>query len=99
MEIFRIKDNDTLTLVLTGELNTSTAPDLEKLVQGSLGNIKNLIFDFGKLDYISSAGLRVLLIAQKAISGRGTIVVKNVNDTVRDILDMTGFSNILTVEQ
>ena len=98
MEIFKIKDDTHLTIVLEGELNTITAPDLEKVIKDNLSNIKLLVLDFGKLEYLSSAGLRVLLIAQKIMDSQGKMIVKNVNSTIMDIFEMTGFSNILSFE-
>ena len=98
MEIFKIKDDTNLTIVLEGELNTITAPDLEKVIKDNLSNIKLLVLDFGKLEYLSSAGLRVLLIAQKIMDSQGKMIVKNVNSTIMDIFEMTGFSNILSCE-
>ena len=98
MEIFKIKDDTNLTIVLEGELNTITAPDLEKVIKDNLSNIKLLVLDFGKLEYLSSAGLRVLLIAQKIMDNQGKMIVKNVNSTIMDIFEMTGFSNILSFE-
>lgn len=98
MEIFKIKDDTNLTIVLEGELNTITAPDLEKVIKDNLSDIKLLVLDFGKLEYLSSAGLRVLLIAQKIMDSQGKMIVKNVNSTIMDIFEMTGFSNILSFE-
>ena len=98
MEIFKIKDDTNLTIVLEGELNTITAPDLEKVIKDNLSSIKLLVLDFGKLEYLSSAGLRVLLIAQKIMDSQGKMIVKNVNSTIMDIFEMTGFSNILSFE-
>ena len=98
MEIFKIKDDTNLTIVLEGELNTITAPDLEKVIKDNLSNIKLLVLDFAKLEYLSSAGLRVLLIAQKIMDSQGKMIVKNVNSTIMDIFEMTGFSNILSFE-
>ena len=98
MEIFKIKDDTNLTIVLEGELNTITAPDLEKVIKDNLSDIKLLVLDFGKLEYLSSAGLRVLLIAQKIMDNQGKMIVKNVNSTIMDIFEMTGFSNILSFE-
>ena len=98
MQIFKIKDGATLTIVLEGELNTNTAPELEKVIKANLSNINDLVLDFAKLDYLSSAGLRVLLIAAKIMDSQGKMIVKNVNQTIMDIFKMTGFTNILTIE-
>lgn len=81
-----------------GRLDTTTAPELEQELKESLSDVTALTFDFSKLEYISSAGLRVLLSAQKTMSGKGTMTVKNVNEIVQEVFDVTGFSDILTVE-
>ena len=98
MEIYKIKDETSLTIVLEGELNTTTAPELEKVIKENLSNIRLLVLDFGKLDYLSSAGLRVILIAQKIMDNQGKMIIKNVNNTIMDIFKMTGFTNILKFE-
>ena len=82
---------------LEGRLDTTTAPELEKELKGTLGGMTELVLDFAKLEYISSAGLRVLLSAQKTMSGQGKMVVKNVSKIVQEIFEVTGFSDILTV--
>lgn len=84
---------------LEGRLDTLTAPELEKELDVILPNITSLILDFNALEYLSSAGLRVLLNTQKIISKVGTMVIRHVNDTIMDVFDMTGFSSILTIEQ
>ena len=98
MTISKKADGDKLIIFLDGRLDTLTAPDLEKEVQKSLNGVGELIFDFEKLEYISSAGLRVLLSAHKAMSSKGGMKVKNVNEIVQEVLDVTGFSDILTIE-
>lgn len=90
--------NDEAVFSLEGRLDTITAPELEKALQESMGGIKSLAFDFGKLDYISSAGLRVILAAQKLMAGKGEMKVCNLNETVKEIFEVTGFSDILTIE-
>jgi len=80
-----------------GRLDTVTAPELEKEVKAILPDITELTLDLKKLEYISSAGLRVLLSAQKAIGGKGTMTVVNVNETIAEIFEVTGFSDILTI--
>ena len=87
-----------LTVALEGRLDTMTAPDLEKDLKDSLDGVKELIMDFEKLDYISSAGLRVLLSAQKIMSKQGEMKVVKVNETIMEIFEVTGFSDILTLE-
>ena len=83
---------------LEGRLDTVTAPLLEKELKESLDGLTELTMDFEHLEYISSAGLRVLLSAQKAMSKQGSMKVIHVNDTIREIFEVTGFSDILTVE-
>ena len=92
------KENDSLTISLDGYLDTLTAPQLEAEIQGKLEGISNLVFDFNKLTYISSAGLRVLLTAQKAVRNQGQMIIKNTNANVKEIFDITGFSDILNIE-
>ncbi|SCY65907.1 STAS domain-containing protein [Butyrivibrio sp. INlla14] len=87
-----------LNISLEGRLDTMTAPDLEALLTASLGGVENLVFDFAKLEYISSAGLRVLLSAQKTMNKQGTMVVRNATEEVKEIFEVTGFSDILTIE-
>ena len=98
MKITKTLNNDELTLAIEGELNTTTYQELEEVVKNSLNGIKSLVFDFAKLDYISSAGLRVLLISKKTMDQQGKMVVKNANPSVMEIFDVTGFSNILDFE-
>ena len=98
MNIEKKAAGSTLTLALQGRLDTTTAPELEREVKASLPGVAELIFDFSALDYISSAGLRVLLAAQKAMNKQGSMVVRHVNDAIMDIFDVTGFSDILTIE-
>ncbi|MBQ7740101.1 MAG: STAS domain-containing protein [Eubacterium sp.] len=87
-----------VTLVLSGRLDTSTAPELDAQVTSSIEGTENLVFDFAQLDYISSAGLRVLLSALKMMSKQGSMKITNVSESVREIFDITGFSDILTIE-
>ena len=87
-----------VTLVLSGRLDTSTAPELEVAVKASVEGTENLIFDFKELDYISSAGLRVLLSALKMMSKQGSMKITNVSESVSEVFDITGFSDILTIE-
>ena len=82
---------------LTGRLDTTTAPELESALKASLDGVTELTLDFAGLEYISSAGLRVLLSAQKAMNGRGGLTIKNVNETIMEIFEVTGFSDILTI--
>ena len=87
-----------LTVVLTGRLDTTTAPRLESELKASIEGVETLILDFAALDYLSSAGLRVLLAAQKIMNKQGKMIVKNVNETIAEIFEVTGFSDILTIE-
>ena len=84
---------------LEGRLDTVTAPDFETELKGTIGDVKNLMLDFEKLEYISSAGLRVLLAAQKMIGQEGSMKLINVNEIIMEIFDVTGFTDILTIEQ
>ncbi|MEF9939032.1 MAG: STAS domain-containing protein [Clostridium sp.] len=87
-----------LTLTLTGRLDTTTAPQLESELKSSLDNVDSLIMDFKALEYISSAGLRVLLSAQKVMNKQGKMVIRHVNDTILEVFEVTGFNDILTIE-
>ncbi|MBR0381322.1 MAG: STAS domain-containing protein [Eubacterium sp.] len=98
LNITKNANDDKLTVALEGRLDTMTAPDLEKDLKDSLDGVKELIMDFEKLDYISSAGLRVLLSAQKIMSKQGEMKVVKVNETIMEIFEVTGFSDILTLE-
>ena len=87
-----------LIITLTGRLDTTTAPQLESELKASFDGLESLVLDFAGLDYLSSAGLRVLLAAQKQMNKQGSMVVRNVNETIAEIFDVTGFSDILTIE-
>lgn len=97
MEIVKTKENSSLTFALEGRLDTMTAPQLEAEVNSSLEGITDLAFDFAKLVYVSSAGLRVLLAAQKKMNKQGKMEVRNVCPEIKEVLDVTGFSDILTI--
>ena len=98
LNIEKTKNGKELKLALEGRLDTTTAPLLETEVKDNLDGTENLVFDFEKLDYISSAGLWVLLSAQKAMNKLGRMVVKNISEEIREIFEVTGFSDILTIE-
>ncbi|MBQ7739892.1 MAG: STAS domain-containing protein [Eubacterium sp.] len=98
MDINKIKKGTSLTLEVEGRLETTTAPQLDAAVKEEIEGIDELIFDFSKLDYISSAGLRILLSAQKAMNTRGKMKVTGVNEIVNEIFEVTGFSDIITIE-
>ena len=95
MDIKKIKDDGTLTIELAGRLDTVSAPQLETELKKSLSAVETLIFN---LEYLSSAGLRVLLASQKVMNRQGQMIIKNVNSTIADIFEVTGFSEILTIE-
>lgn len=98
MEIENKQNGTERTISLTGRLDTTTAPQLEAELKSCLPGTTSLIFDFEKLEYISSAGLRVLLSAQKVMNQQGKMVIHNVNSTIQEVFDVTGFSDILTIE-
>ena len=87
-----------LSVSLAGRLDTTTAPELEKELKDSLDGVTELAMDFAGLDYISSAGLRVLLAAQKIMNRQGSMKVTHVNETIMEIFEVTGFTDILTIE-
>ena len=87
-----------MTVALTGRLDTTTAPDLERELKESLDGVTALVIDMSALEYISSAGLRVLLSAQKTMNKQGEMKVVHVSDTIMEIFEVTGFSDILTIE-
>lgn len=92
------KEDKNLHIEIEGRLDTMTAPQLEASLKQSVGNCENLIMDFAHLEYVSSAGLRVILAAQKVMNKQGKMVIKNVNRTIMEIFEITGFSEILTIE-
>ena len=98
MTINKNQNGSALEIALEGRLDTMTAPELEAELNNSLQNADSLTLDFSKLEYISSAGLRVLLSAHKAMSSKGGMKVTNVNEIVREVFEVTGFADILTIE-
>ena len=98
LNINKALDGDKLNVALEGRLDTTTAPQLEGELKASLNGVKEVVMDFSKLEYISSAGLRVLLSAQKIMNKQGSMKLTHVNDTIQEIFEVTGFSDILTVE-
>ena len=98
MTIHAKKNGTALEVALTGRLDTMTSPELEKELNEQLDGAETLVFDFTELEYISSAGLRVLLSAHKIMSKQGSMVVKNLTEEVKEIFDITGFSDILTIQ-
>ena len=98
MNIQQIRNGNELVLALEGRLDTVTAPELEAALKDALEGVEELILDFENLDYTSSAGLRVLLVAQKTMSQQGSMKIRNVNEIIREVFDVTGFSDFLTIE-
>ena len=98
MTIEKTAKKKELTVKITGRLDTTTAPQLEAELKQSLEGITKLVLDFAALDYLSSAGLRVLLQAQKMMNKQGEMIIKNVNETINEIFEVTGFIDILTIE-
>lgn len=98
MTISKTLSGTSLTLALEGRLDTVTAPELETELKDSLNGVETLTMDFSKLDYISSAGLRVLLSAHKTMSSAGGMKIVHVNEIVQEVFEVTGFSDILTIE-
>ena len=98
MNVERIKNDDALTLVIGGRLDTLTSPELEEIINTELDGVTDLTLDLAGLDYISSAGLRVLLRAQKKMAAAGTMKLVGVSPIIMEIFEITGFSEILTIE-
>lgn len=98
MEISMKKDAKNLVVSLVGRLDTTTAPQLEAKLKEEIDGVEKLVIDFEKLEYISSAGLRVILAAQKIMNKQGSMVVCNVNSEIMEVFEITGFSDILTIE-
>lgn len=88
-----------LEIALVGRLDTITAPKLEAELKHSINGVTTLTLDFAELEYISSAGLRVLLAAQKVMNKQGSMVICHVNETIMEVFEITGFSEILTIEE
>lgn len=99
MKITKTQNGNSLCLALEGRLDTNTAPELENTIKGSIDGVKELTIDMADLDYLSSAGLRVLLGAQKIMNKQGSMRVIHVNDTIMEIFEVTGFADILTIEK
>lgn len=98
LNIKKTQDGSKLEFALEGRLDTMTSPDLEAAIKENIDGVTELVFDFSDLAYVSSAGLRVLLSAQKTMNANGSMVVKNVSDEIQEIFDVTGFSDILNIE-
>ena len=98
MTIEKKINNDAVTLIVSGRLDTQTAPELENELDAVLSGLKDLTFDMSSLEYVSSAGLRVILKAQKAMNAQGSMKLTGVNDSIMEVFDITGFLDILTIE-
>ena len=98
MTINKKMNGGELEIALEGRLDTMTAPELEQELSQSLNGAEKLLFDFSRLDYISSAGLRVLLSAHKTMSAKGGMKLTHVNDIIQEVFEVTGFSDILDIE-
>ena len=98
MTINKKQNGNELVLALSGRLDITTVGELDPLLANGLDGVSKLVFDFAGLDYISSAGLRSLLSAQKKMNSQGEMIIKNVNEIVSEIFDITGFVDILTIE-
>lgn len=99
MVVKRKQNGDVLNVAISGRIDTNTAPELEAQVKPYLDGITSLMLDFSQVEYISSAGLRVLLSLQKIMMGRGEMKIVGVNDIINDIFEVTGFNEILTYEK
>ena len=97
MEVKKIKDGSTLNIAASGRIDTTTAPEFEQAIKSDIDGVTQINVDFKDVEYISSAGLRVLLSVQKIMNKQGKMIISHVNDTVMEILDVTGFTDILTI--
>lgn len=97
MTINKEVNGSKLNIALVGRLDTTTSPELEKELKASMDDIQELVFDLTQLEYISSAGLRVLLAAQKTMNRQGSMIACNVNETVMEVFEVTGFVDLLTI--
>ena len=98
MTIEKVLTDTSVVLKIVGRLDTTTAPELEATVDGCIAGIKELVFDCSALEYVSSAGLRVILRAQKLMNTQGNMKLTHVNETILEVFDITGFADILTIE-
>lgn len=98
MTIEKTFNGSELTVGLIGRLDTTTAPQLEAELRQNISSVEKLVLDFAALEYLSSAGLRVLLAAQKVMNKQGEMIVRNVNETIMEIFEVTGFVDVLTIE-
>ncbi len=98
MEIKKQMEGSKLVIALSGRLDTVTSPQLENELKESMKDVRELVFDFSNLEYISSAGLRILLSSQKMMNKQGTMVVRSVNEVIMEIFEVTGFVELLKIE-
>ena len=98
MTIEKKINGEAVTLIVSGRLDTQTAPELETELDATLPGLKELTFDMSSLEYVSSAGLRVILKAQKTMNTQGSMKLTGVNDSIMEVFDITGFLDILTIE-
>lgn len=98
MQIIKKQDGTTLNIAVDGRLDTATAPNFENEIRDSLSGITTLVLDFNNLEYVSSAGLRVILTAQKIMNQQGKMIIRNANEDIMDVFEITGFADILTIE-
>lgn len=98
MTIEKKLNGNELEMILTGRMDTTTAPQFETELKSSVNGVEKLIFNFENLEYISSAGLRVILLAQKMMNKQGELVIRNVNEVISEVFEITGFQDILTIE-
>ena len=98
MNIVKNRQDNRLDVALEGRLDTASAPEFEAVVKNELDGVTLLVLDFIKLQYTSSAGLRTILLAQKTMNKQGKMILKNVREEVMDVFDMTGLSDLLTIE-
>ena len=99
MTIEKNRQGDELNIKIEGRLDTSSAPEFDAVVKNELGGVSTLVLDLKKLQYTSSAGLRVILLAQKTMNKQGKMILRNVGDTVMEVFEMTGLYDLLTIEQ
>lgn len=99
MNIIKTQEGTTLNVALEGRLDTVTAPQLEGELRTAVNGVTELVFDLGALDYVSSAGLRVLLSAQKVMNRQGSMIIRNVKPEIMEIFEVTGFVDILNIEE
>jgi anti-sigma B factor antagonist len=98
MNILENRNGETLEIALEGRLDTITSPELEKALSKALEGVTDFVMNFSELKYVSSAGLRIILSAQKRMNKQGKMLIKNVSEEIMEVFDMTGFSDILNIE-